>query len=203
MPILNSPTKSLIEAFYQSKDRFANRPFLGTRPPQPDGSFGPYEWMTYARVFEVYEEIAKGSKILNLFQNIPGINEDGKEWAFCGIWSKNRWEWHVTQLAAMVLKATVVGFYDSMGDSSVDYCMNQTRLETMFVSAGYLKKLLGMREAGMAQYLKTIVLFDVDAETSVQKERARGLGIEVHMLDDVRQAGRDAGSDVTLDPSTI
>ena len=36
----------------------------------------------------------------------------------------------------------------------------------MFVTANYLKKMLGMREAGMAQYLKTVVLFDVDAETA-------------------------------------
>ena len=46
----------------------------------------------------------------------------------------------------MVCKATVIGFYDSMGDSSVDYCLKQTRLETMFCTAPYLKRMLDMRQ---------------------------------------------------------
>lgn len=79
--------------------------------------------MTYNDVFQKYEQIAKGCKELQLLEVIPGINEDGKQWSFCGIWSKNRWEWHTTMLASMALKSTVIGFYDSMGDSSVDYCL--------------------------------------------------------------------------------
>lgn len=49
-------------------------------------------------------------------------------------------------LASMVCKASVIGFYDSMGDASVDYCLKQTQLETMFLTAPYLKKMLGMRD---------------------------------------------------------
>ena len=79
--------------------------------------------MTFADVNARYEEIARGCKALRLLEPVEGINEDGREWAFCGIWAKNRWEWHTTLLSAMVCKATVIGFYDSMGDSSVDYCL--------------------------------------------------------------------------------
>ena len=142
-----------------------NHRFLGTRPENPDGTFGAYEWQTYGEVFEKYEAIAKGCKDLQLFEVVPGINEDGKEWAFAGIWSKNRWEWHVLMLSAMVCKATVIGFYDSMGDSSVDYCLNQTKTETMFVSCAYLKKMLDMRDNGYARYIKNIVMLDTDAES--------------------------------------
>lgn len=105
-----------------------NNKFLGTRRKLQDGSFGEYEWQTFKEVFEKYEAIAKGCKELRLLETVEGINEDGKEWAFCGIWSKNRWEWHTTMLSSMVCKATVIGFYDSMGDASVEYCFNQTKL---------------------------------------------------------------------------
>ena len=60
---------------------------------------------------------------MNLLNPIDGIDEDGKQWSFAAIWSKNRWEWHTTLLSAMVCKATVIGLYDSMGDASVDYCL--------------------------------------------------------------------------------
>ena len=96
---------------------------FGTRAANPDGSFGDYVWQTYADVNVCYEEIARGCKALRLLEPAEGINEDGREWAFCGIWAKNRWEWHTTLLSAMVCKATVIGLYDSMGDASVDYCL--------------------------------------------------------------------------------
>ena len=117
-------------------------------------------------MFVAYEEIAKGCKKLQLLETIDGINEDNRSWSICGIWSKNRWEWHTTLLSAMVCKSSVVGFYDSMGDVSVEYCLNQTRMETMFCSAAYLKKLLGMKDNGMGQYIKNIILFDTDAESA-------------------------------------
>ena len=82
----------------------------------------------------------------------------------------------------MALKATVIGFYDSMGDSSVDYCLKQTKLETMFVSAAYLKKMLDMRENNMAQFIRNIILFDSDQSTQAQTERAQSLGINVMSL---------------------
>ena len=107
-------------------DRVADRPnnrFLGTRVKNEDGSFGAYEWMTYADVHTKYEEIAKGCKSLGLFETIPGLNEDDKEWRIIGIWSKNRWEWHTTMLSAMAYRVTTIGFYDSMGESAVDYCL--------------------------------------------------------------------------------
>lgn len=75
-------------------------------------------------MFVKYEEIAKGCKDLRLLEPVPGINEDGKQWAFAGIWAKNRWEWHTTLLSCMACKASVIGFYDSMGDTSVEYCLN-------------------------------------------------------------------------------
>jgi len=51
-------------------------------------------------------------------------------------------------LSAMVCKATVVGFYDSMGDASVDYCFNQTKLQTLFMTSAYLEKFMGMLASG-------------------------------------------------------
>jgi long-subunit acyl-CoA synthetase (AMP-forming) len=60
---------------------------------------------------------------MNLSPEIAG-EEGGKPMRFTGIWSKNREEWNVTELASMYLSSTVVGFYDSMGDISVEWILN-------------------------------------------------------------------------------
>ena len=72
-------------------------------------------------------------------------------------------------LSAMVCKASVIGFYDSMGDASVDYCLKQTRLQTMFVSSFYLKRLLDMRDQGYATHVRNIVMFDCDEQSDLDK----------------------------------
>ena len=87
LDVLDNPVKSILEVFInQVRDR-PNHNFLGTRAKNSDGSFGSYIWMTYRDVFIAYEEIAKGMKALRLAEPVPGINEDGKQWSFCGIWS--------------------------------------------------------------------------------------------------------------------
>ena len=93
----------------------------------------------------------------------------------------------------MVCKASVIGFYDSMGDASVDYCLKQTKLETMFLTAPYLKKMLGMRDQGYATHIKNIVMFDTDEESMALKQRAQNeYQIRVFTLDEVREAGRQS-----------
>ena len=67
-----------------------------------------------------------------------------------GIWSKNRWEWHTTMLSTMVMRTTLIGFYDSQGEATVDYCINQTKLMTIFSTNEYLAKVTGMKKRGMA-----------------------------------------------------
>ena len=72
----------------------------------------------------------------------------------------------------------------------------------MFCTAPYLKKILDLREQGLAAYIKNIVLFDVDADTAVLRQRASSeFQIKVHFLEDVREAGRS--SSVALEPKAV
>jgi len=111
---------------------------LGTRVKESDGTYGEYEWMTYKEVYELSEKLARGLKDLNLCPVIKSITEEDREWRFAGIWSQNRWEWNAVFFATQMIKATVVGFYDSMGPDAVDYCFEQTKMTSIFASKKYL-----------------------------------------------------------------
>jgi long-subunit acyl-CoA synthetase (AMP-forming) len=52
------------------------------------------------------------------------IQGEGKDQRFIGIWSKNRAEWAITEIAAMRVKTSVVGFFDAMGEDAVDFIIN-------------------------------------------------------------------------------
>lgn len=159
---LDTDVQSILGVFLKQVAEKPNHRFMGTRVRNADGTYGAYEWMTYQQVNTIYEEVARGCKALRLLEPVPGVNEDGKEWAFAGIWSKNRWEWHTTLIAGMAWKATTIGFYDSMSYEAVDYILNQTKCETMFCTSEYLKKLLDMKDDGKAVSIKNIVMYDTD-----------------------------------------
>ena len=77
-----------------------------------------------------------------------------------GIWAKNRWEWLATHIANMYYNMTTIGFFDSMGNSAVDFILNQTELITIFSTPEYISKLVAMKEEGLAGSIKHMVSFD-------------------------------------------
>jgi len=125
--------------------------------------------MTYKEVYELSEKLARGLKDLNLCPVIESITEDDREWRFAGIWSQNRWEWNAVFFATQMIKATVVGFYDSMGPDAVDYCFEQTKMTSIFASKKYLQKILNMKRSGQAVKIENIILFDKDEDFEENK----------------------------------
>ena len=92
----------------------------------------------------------------------PEIVEDGQTYRFCGIWSKNRAEWHDTLFACMHYKITTIGFYDSMNAESVDYILNQTELTTIICSKDFVRKIIDMKKSGKAVRVVNAVVMDYD-----------------------------------------
>lgn len=68
----------------------------------------------------------------------------------------------MTLLAGMHYDVTTVGFYDAMTTKQVDHILEQTHLTTVFCSLTYAEKIIAMRKAGQATYIKNLVLLQVE-----------------------------------------
>jgi len=77
-----------------------------------------------------------------------------------GIFSKNREEWALTQLACYYMSITQVTYYDTLGEEAVAFINDQTQLTTISCSANYIKMLAAMKKEGRAQYLQNLVIWD-------------------------------------------
>lgn len=75
---------------------------------------------------------------------LPEIQNEGR-WKFTGIYSKNREEWIITELASISQSGTTVAFYDTLGPDSVEFVINQTQLTTIFCAGQYVKSLLQLK----------------------------------------------------------
>ena len=77
--------ETLLQLFEHNVKEGPNDPFLGTRPKNGDGTFGPYQWLSYADVDASKSNLARG---LMLHDLCPEVGEEN--FRFCGIWAKNR-----------------------------------------------------------------------------------------------------------------
>lgn len=82
---------------------------------------------------------------------------------FIGIYSKNRYEWFVTDWACVSQGITSVPLYDTLGVANLTYCLKQTEMTTLFVTSETIKVILKLEDIGN---LKTLISYDsVDNQT--------------------------------------
>jgi long-chain acyl-CoA synthetase len=74
-----------------------------------------------------------------------------------GIYSKNRFEWLVSDWACIIFGLTTVPLYDTLGIDNLSFCLNQTEISTMFASLSTIKTLLKLKDHGK---LQTIISYD-------------------------------------------
>jgi long-chain acyl-CoA synthetase len=83
--------------------------------------------------------LAKAMFHLNL---APEVHAEDKVWKFLGIFSKNREEWIISELAGISQGITTVPLYDTLGPESVEYVINQTLLTTIACAGSYVPGLV-------------------------------------------------------------
>lgn len=67
-----------------------------------------------------------------------------------GIFSKNREEWAMVDLACMISALTIVPFYDSLGMDALALVINLTELTTMCIERINLELLFKLKETQCA-----------------------------------------------------
>lgn len=109
----------------------AATPTTPSTPAPPKATVGDFTWMTYKEVQAKIDAIASGIRALNLLKpqedgvrkpchvltgfaplHAPNTSQN----RLFGIFSKNRWEWTVTEHAGYANNAANVPLYDTLGE---------------------------------------------------------------------------------------
>ncbi|KAJ7273208.1 long-chain-fatty-acid-CoA ligase [Mycena rebaudengoi] len=140
-----------------------DRPYLGHRPlisKQPLKFADYYEWQTYGQIDTRRRHV--GSGIEHLFRT--GVIGGG-ELQTVGIWSINRPEWQIVDIALQSYKKISVTLYDTLGKDAVEYIINHAHLTAVFTTIDHIPALL--KSAPKTPQLRLIVSLDtLTAETS-------------------------------------
>ena len=74
-----------------------------------------------------------------------------------GIFSKNRYEWLIADMACMLYGLTLVPLYDTLGIENLTYCLEHSGITTLFITSGTIKTILGLKGHGN---LENLICFD-------------------------------------------
>ncbi|KNE67637.1 hypothetical protein AMAG_12091 [Allomyces macrogynus ATCC 38327] len=177
LELLDMPpgVNSLHENFLLGVKIASDNPYLGHRIRNEDGSLGPYEWETYAQVYERVKKLGSGLAQLSI---------DHQE--AVGLYSINRPEWVIAEQACYLHMLTTVPLYDTLGDAAIEYIVNQTEMRVCFATLDKAHNLIRLKPK-----LRTL-LFVVIMDDPVPEEFVRSanrVGVRVIGMREMEEQG--------------
>jgi long-chain acyl-CoA synthetase len=147
---------------------------LGTRKKLGE-KVGDYEFVTYEQVRERRNNLASG--FINL-----GFKTDEP----IGLYSINRPEWIISDLACTAIRAPSVALYDTLGKSAVEYIIRHADISVVICSAKQFTNVLSC----IPNCPKLKFLIHMDPITQDQLNSAEKLGAKVISLKEVEELGQ-------------
>ncbi|ETV75173.1 hypothetical protein, variant 1 [Aphanomyces astaci] len=176
-------TTTLWENFKVGLSVGADNQYLGTRSRNASGKAGPYTWLTYNEAHDRATRIATG------FHHLLKVGRQ----EVVGLFSKNRAEWILTEIACNRMSYVVVPLYDTLGPKAIPFILNHTNMRVLVCSGDLVATVLQAK--GDCPSLEFVVSMD-DSITSRQRSDADSKGVTLLTLHEVETV-----PDATVPPS--
>lgn len=129
---------------------------------------------------------------------MPGEQDyNGKLLKTVGIFSKNRLEWILTDIACWMSSITNIPLYDTLGEDGICWIVEQTKLTTIFLSNDGINRAIELKKKGKVPTLKNLVCFD---EISVDLKAKTELNL-IPFQDIIKTGKKETG--VVLRPGDV
>ncbi|XP_027138203.1 long-chain-fatty-acid--CoA ligase 1a isoform X2 [Larimichthys crocea] len=149
-------------------------PCLGSRKPNQ-----PYEWQSYREVADRAEHI--GSALVH-----RGHAHTGDK--YIGIFSQNRPEWTISELACYTYSLVAVPLYDTLGTEAIGYVIDKAAISTVICDIPEKARMILDCVSGKGRTIKTIVL--IEAFDDELAARAKECGVEILSLKEFEALGK-------------
>lgn len=176
MSYYHEDVKTVYEVFQWGMRISGNGPCLGYRKQGK-----PYQWLKYKQVSDRAEHLGSGL----LHKGLKPNND-----SFIGIFSQNRPEWVISELACYTYSMVAVPLYDTLGPEALVFIIDRAEISTTICDKqNKAETLLQNREKGEIPVLKTIIIMDpFDSELV---ERGAKCGVELLSMQDVEALGKN------------
>ncbi|KAM6941053.1 long-chain-fatty-acid--CoA ligase 1a isoform 2-T4 [Lycodopsis pacificus] len=169
-----SDARTMYQVFQRGLRVSNDGPCLGSRKPNQ-----PYEWLSYSEAMDRAEYI--GSALLH-----RGHSRTGDK--FIGIFSQNRPEWTISELACYTYSMVAVPLYDTLGTEAIGYIIHRAAISTVICDVPEKAQVILDCVGEKRRTVKTIVLIEpFDSELVT---RGRECGIDILSLKEFEALGK-------------
>jgi len=167
---------TLVDMFNDTATKFGSLPSLGVRKKEGK-SVGPYEWITYNELKKRRDDLGSGLALLGQTKGSP-----------VGIYSINRPEWLISDLACSLFGLPSVALYDTLGPDAVIFILNHAEISVVIASGGkQLNNILSAKKK--CENLKFVIC--MDPLTEEDKKQAKEVGVELYEINEVMKMGSE------------
>lgn len=140
---LVSADKSLQQKVISRMEAYKNKPLLGIRNKNADGTFNPaYDWQTYEEVKQIGMQFGSGLIHLNL---VPEICEwQNRKMKFIAMYVDSVAEWVYTDIAAIFYNFTTIPMFDELSVEATEYVFEKTNAPTILLSNDHISEVVKM-----------------------------------------------------------
>ena len=142
---------------------YPDRPFLGERIKNLEGEFGEYKWLTWKESDKIVEALSKSIINKKMCPIIISNTMGTPDLKMIGIFSENRKEWLMTELACCSDSICIVPLAveaQFLAEDRLERLLNETQLETVCVSEKTFQIVLNLKSEKSLPHLKKLILFD-------------------------------------------
>uniref|UniRef100_A0A3Q3FL47 Long-chain-fatty-acid--CoA ligase n=1 Tax=Labrus bergylta TaxID=56723 RepID=A0A3Q3FL47_9LABR len=155
--------RTMYEFFLRGARVSNNGPCLGSRKPKK-----PYEWMSYSQVRERTENL--GSAFLHKGHSKTTDSN-------VGIFSQNRPEWTISELACYTYSLVSVPLYDTLGTEAITYIIDKASISTVVCDVVDKVNLVLDCVKDREHSVKTIVVMETPSADLVSRGQQSGIHI--------------------------
>eukprot|EP00826_Nyctotherus_ovalis_P050113 TRINITY_DN610_c0_g3_i2.p1 TRINITY_DN610_c0_g3~~TRINITY_DN610_c0_g3_i2.p1 ORF type:complete len:575 (-),score=138.99 TRINITY_DN610_c0_g3_i2:150-1874(-) len=110
---------------------------------------------------------------------------EGKKMRTIGMYSKNRLDWLLTDIACWMTSTTNMAFFEALGEIGISHMAEQAQFTTIFLSIEGLDKVLELYKKGRLPTVKNLVCFD-----EVTPEMRKRADLNFINFQDIVKAGK-------------
>ncbi|CAN9514670.1 unnamed protein product [Ophioblennius macclurei] len=163
MTYIYDDAKTMYEFFLRGVRASDGGPCLGSRKPEQ-----PYEWISYSEVKQRTEYLGSAFRHKGHSKTAdPHI----------GIFSQNRPEWTISELACYTYSLVAVPLYDTLGTEAIAYIIDKASIATIVCDVTAKVRLVLDCLEGKEHAVKTVVLMETPSESLVKRGQQAGIHI--------------------------
>lgn len=179
-------TKTVQDIHVRNFKERPKKPYLGYRPIKSNGELmNQFDWHTYEDVEKTSKALGAGIFALELAPKVKEYKD--YELQMVAYYSKNNDRVWMLDVACSLYNIATVPIYDTLGESSIKFVLDETSVTTLFLTVDLIGKIAPNIKKGLYKTLKTVVILD---DFRLKDEAKQLEGVNWYSYSAILEAGK-------------